>query len=168
MQQIDFERFKSIMAGMGRVFSADIDGVILDAYWLALGDWSLTEFERAASHLLANATFMPKPVEFNNLRRRAVETSAGDAWALVLEKVRTMLPRESASVDAKTDAVVRQMGGYQHLCTMTSDELPWRMKRFTELWADMGEVEEARIALPSAGGKRIGGPAKVVPQVTRQ
>lgn len=140
----------------------------LDLWWLTLIDWSIEDFTAAARHLAGEVEFFPNPYHFIQLRKTANESSAGEAWAKVLEAVRTMNPREGAKVDPKIDAVVRQMGGYQHLACMTSEEMPWRMKRFTELWADVSDVEEAQLALPSAGGGRLAGPQKAaVPRLVR-
>lgn len=158
------------MAGMGRLFGADIDAVILDAYWLALHDWTLEDFEGAASKLMQTAEFMPKPAAFTALRRTAISDSAGEAWVQVLDKIRRISPRESATINPKIDAVVRQMGGYGHLAGTNSDQLDWMAKRFRELWAEAGEVEEARLALPSAGGFRVTGPksaASSLPRLSR-
>jgi hypothetical protein len=171
MQPTDFQAFKLIMAGMGRVFSADTDGVMLDAYWLALKSWPLDEFEAAAAHLLANSQFMPKPADFNQLRKTAGEHSAGEAWAKVLHTIRTMNPWEAMpSVDPKTDAVVCQLGGYRALAMTKSDDMHWREKRFAELWEDAGEVVEARKALPATAA-RLTGPqsfATLLPSLVRQ
>lgn len=158
MQTTDFQRFKAVMAGMARVFSTEIDKPLLDGYWLALRDWEIADFEGAAAHLMANSKFMPKPADFNELRKKAAEQSAGEAWEKVLHAIRTMYVREGASVDPKTDAVVRQMGGYAHLALSNSEDLKFRARDFQQLWADMGEVEEARTALPSASTLRITGP----------
>lgn len=140
----------------------------LDLWWLTLIDWSIEEFQAAANQLARTVEFFPNPYHFHQLRKTALETSSGEAWAKVLEAVRTMNPREGAKVDPKIDAVVRQMGGYGHLACMTSEEMPWRQKRFTELWGEQGEVEQAQAALPNASGKRLSGPQRIVPQVTRQ
>jgi hypothetical protein len=150
MQLTDFERFKSIMAGMGRMFGTDMDGVILDAYWLALKSWPIDEFEAAAGHLMGTAEFMPKPAAFNQLRKTAGEHSAGEAWAKVLHTIRTKDLSSGVMVDRKTDLVVYQMGGYRALGMTNSDQMPWRQKQFNELWEHMGEVVEARKALPAA------------------
>lgn len=158
METTDFQRFKAVMAGMARVFGAEIDKPLLDGYWLALRDWQIADFESAAAHLMANSKFMPKPADFNELRKKAAEQSAGEAWEKVLHTIRTMYVREGARVDPKTDAVVRQMGGYAHLALMPSEDLKFRARDFQTLWADMGEVEEARTALPSVSTLRITGP----------
>lgn len=159
METTDFQRFKAVMAGMARVFGAEIDKPLLDGYWLALRDWQIADFEGAAAHLMGSSKFMPRPADFNELRKKASEQSAGEAWEKVLKAIRTMYVREGASVDAKTDAVVRQMGGYAHLALMPSEDLKFRARDFQTLWADMGEVEEARTALPNlTGGAKLSGP----------
>lgn len=137
-----------------------------EGWWMAMMDWPIEEFRKAAAHLARTVEFFPNPFHFDQLRRTAAEQTAGDAWALVLAKVRTISPRETASVTPKIDAVVRQMGGYGHLACMTQEDLPHRQRRFTELWAECGEVEEAQRVLPSAA--RLTGPRKASAQITRQ
>lgn len=132
------------------------------AWWNAMRDvWSLEEFRSACRKLAQDCEFMPNPYHFNELRKKAAEQSAGEAWEKVLHAIRTMYVREGASVGPKTDAVVRQLGGYAHLAMMPSEDLKFRARDFQQLWADMGEVEEARAALPSAKSTlKITGPQK--------
>ncbi len=168
MQSADFQRFKSVMAGMGRVFGADADGVLLDAYWLALRDWSLPEFEEAAAHLMRTIEFMPRPSAFVALRKVGAET-AGEAWGRVLARVRTMWPTERVSVDPRIDRVVHAMGGYAALCATDSSSMPFREKRFAELWEELGTAEHARESLPLLAGDapKLEGPRRAVPMVGR-
>jgi hypothetical protein len=148
MQQADFQRFKEIMAGIGRLFSADTDGVVLDAYWMALGDWQLPDFERAAGHLMATCQFMPKPADFTALRKAAGPSSA-EAWTRVLAAIRDYNPYVATSIDERTDRVVRALGGYQMLAMSESSSMQFREKRFAELWEDSTTVDESRAALPA-------------------
>jgi hypothetical protein len=131
-----------------------------EGWWLAMQDWSIADFRRAAAQLMQTVEFFPNPYHFNELRKKAAEQSAGEAWEKVLHAIRTMYVRDGASIDPKTDAVVRQMGGYAHLALSNSEDLKFRARDFQQLWADMGEVEEARTALPSASTLRINGPKK--------
>lgn len=154
MQQNDFPQFKSIMAGMGRMFGAEVDGVLLDAYWLALRDWTLPDFEAASSRLMQVSKFMPRPAEYTALRKAGQQT-AGEAWAVVAEYNRR--GQYGASPGGKTDRVIQAMGGYGALATMTTDEMQFRAKRFAELWDEIGDAEETRQALPSVTS-RLSGP----------
>lgn len=167
MTDADKPEFLRILNGLAAVKpGAKLTPEGLHLWWIAMAEWSLPEFIAAASHIARTVEFFPNPFHFDQLRRTAAEQTAGDAWALVLAKVRTISPRETASVTPKIDAVVRQMGGYGHLACMTQEDLPHRQRRFTELWAECGEVEEAQRVLPSAA--RLTGPRKASAQITRQ
>lgn len=158
MNATDFPKFKSLMNGMSRMYGQDSDGAVLDAYWLALRDWSLKDFEDAAALLMRTAKFMPRPSEFHELRK-ANEPTAGEAWTKVLETIRTMNPREGARIDDRTDRVIGAMGGYGNLAMANSESLPFRAKEFAGLWEEMGK---AWAALPSASGNRLNGPQRAI------
>lgn len=156
MRDADKPEFVAVLNGLAAVKpGAKLTPEALDLWWIALAGWSLAEFKAAAGHLALTVEFFPNPFHFEQLRRTAIEQTAGDAWAKVLETIRTMHPREGASIDAKTDRVVRNMGGYLHLACMTTDELQWRQKRFNELWAECGETEEAQAVLPHLAASRL-------------
>lgn len=150
----DFQAFKRIIAGMGRVYGIEADGVILDAYWLALKSWPLDEFEQAAAHLIGKSQFMPKPADFNALRKAGQQT-AGEAWAIVAEYNRR--GQYGSRPGGKIDRVIQAMGGYGALASMTTDQMQFRERRFAELWDEIGDAEETRAALPSATA-RLSGP----------
>jgi hypothetical protein len=126
------------------------------AWWNAMRhDWTLAEFQRACANLAQSVEdFTIGPQHFAQLRRAASEQTAGEAWARVLQTVRTMHPREGASIEPRIDAVVRQLGGYGHLAMTNSDEMHFRAKRFAELWVESGDAEEARAALPGLTHQR--------------
>ena len=80
MQQSDFQRFRAVMTGMAKVYERELDALLLDAYWVALRDWSLEDFERAAGELMRTNEFMPRPAAFNALRKAATKLLASEAW----------------------------------------------------------------------------------------
>jgi hypothetical protein len=151
VQPTDFQKFKQIMAGMGRVFGADTDGVILDAYWLALKVWDLTDFERAAAHLLANSQFMPKPADFTALRKAGEETP-GEAFARARQIVRRLNPRElisHRSGDERLDKAIRACGGYEALAMCESDNIGFFERRFASHYETISDAEDIREELPA-------------------
>jgi len=173
MQQDDFARFRDLMAGMGRVFNAIPDAVVLDVYWLALRDWTLSEFEMAAGHLIAHAQFMPKPADFTALRK-AGETTAGEAFQQARQIVRRLNPREFASHqsdDPRIDAAVRACGGYEALAMCETDNIGFFENRFREHYESIGDAEAVRESVPQiAGAPRLSGPqsaAAHLPQLVR-
>lgn len=145
MQQEDFTRFRDVMRGMGRVFSSEPDAVILDAYWLALRDWSLADFEKAAGHLMATCQFMPRPNDFTKLKK-AGEQTPGEAWAAVLK---LCLQWRNVQPDSRILRAANAVGGLRSIAHANiEDDLPFIEKRFKEAYEELEDVESVRKALP--------------------
>ena len=155
MRTADGKRFRDLLRAMSRALSAngaELDGPVLDVYWIALSDWTLAEFEQACGHLMKTAKFMPRPAEFTELRK-AARLSAGEAWALVLEAVRgyAELPADPA-----VQAAVRALGGVKAIGMLDSDQMPFVERRFAEHYESISDREEVREALPAlTGGPRL-------------
>lgn len=139
------------------------EGVVL--FWSAMQDWSIEEFRAAANHLAKSVEFMPNPYHFEQLRK-ASEPTPGEAWAQVRGKLKHIGPHDRVSISPRIDRVVAAMGGYHALAMSNSDAMPFREKRFAELWEEMGEADEIRAALPSVA--RITGPASISNLLSRQ
>jgi hypothetical protein len=163
MQPADFESFRIRMAAMSRLFGSDMDGPLLDLYWLALRDWELPEFEAATAHLLSTAKFMPKPADYAELRKAGQPTS-GEAFERARLIVRRLNPREyigHQSGDARLDAAIRACGGYEALAMCTTENIGFFERRFAEHFDTISDAESVRGALPDlTGGKRLSGPQK--------
>lgn len=152
MQQADFTRFRNVMTGLAKLYEREIDQLLLDVYWLALRSWSLEDFESGAAHLMRTSKFMPRPADFNELRKASLPT-AGEAWAAVLEHLKTGT-REwtdggrtwngGPTLTAEIDRAVAVLGGYRALAMMPTKELPWMERRFTEHYGDLTEAVQRR------------------------
>jgi hypothetical protein len=136
VQQAEFQRFRAVLAGMAKLYEREIDDAVLDAYWLALRDWSLPDFERAAGELMRSSAFMPRPAAFNELRRRAAELTAAEAWFT-----------QGASEDALANRAMSIAAQGRYVGHVPVSELPWVQKRFLEAYAELREVAETRQAL---------------------
>lgn len=149
MSPEDGKRFRDLIRGMGRLFGAEPDALVLDAYWLALRDWDYTELEAAAGHLMRTAKFMPRPADFRELRK-AGEQTAAEAWVLVLQNVRRSEYRRGVTVGGRADLAVKGMGGYAALGKRNPDKLnEFGLREFREQWDEAADREEVRAALPS-------------------
>jgi hypothetical protein len=159
--ETEFGKFNNLIRGMARMYGQDVDAAFLDAYWLALKGWDYADLSAAAGVLMGTATFMPRPSDFNALRK-AGEPTSGEAWCKVLDVVRSCWPGQQMTVDDRTDRVVRAMGGFRALALTNADEMHFRAKRFAELWEEFGGVDETRKALPFVStGRAVGGPTKL-------
>lgn len=147
MQQADFQRFHAVMAGIAKVYERELDGVLLDAYWLVLRDWSLEEFERAAAHLMGSSEFMPRPAAFNALRNTARQRTASEAWFTM-----------GTSDDERANRAMRIATQGRYIGHVPLEELQWVQKRFEQVYDELADVEDARAALLThADSKRING-----------
>jgi len=147
MEQPDFTRFRAVLAGMAELYQRELTPALLDAYWLALRDWTLAEFQQAAGHLMAQATFMPRPSEFNALRQAARPT-AGEAWQAVLANVRRSQYRSGVTVGGAADRAVAALGGYAAVGMCTDDRLSYMERRFADHFEAVQSVEDTRAAVP--------------------
>lgn len=173
MDGSDFGRFRAVMTGLAKVYDREIDGPLLDAYWLALRDWSLDDFERAAGHLLATSPFMPRPAAFRALRD-AGRLTAGEAFAIALKHAAGGY--RYGSTIPPVERAVAALGGWAVLARATEDSVPFLERRFAEHYAELEDRVEAREAVPQitgptsaryavAGPERIGA---IVPKLTRE
>lgn len=148
MLAADAPRFRAVLAGMGRMFGQDLDGVVLDAYWLALREWSLADFEAACGRLMQTSRYMPRPADFAELARAHQPTSS-EAWNAVLEHCRGAY-RDGSGLDAggPIDQAAAGLGGYRAIAFHNADFLPVLARQFTERYAESRDVNATREALP--------------------
>ena len=153
MQASDFAAFRAMMTGLGKVYERELDQPLLDAYWLALEDWTLVDFSAAAKHLMRCGRFFPRPSDFEDLRRSASQRDAVEAWetarstarnAISLGRVRT----DVTSGDPRIDRTVAAIGGYGAIALCDSAWLHALERRFFEAYREARDVAEARAALP--------------------
>lgn len=153
MLPTDAKRFRDLIRGMGRMYGQDPDAVVLDAYWLALRNWDYGEFEAAAGHLMATAKFMPRPAEFNALRK-AGERTAAEAWNEAMGACSGWRSGR-VSVDDRIDRAVQALGGYRALAMADIEtQLPHLSRRFMEIYNELSDVDEARDGVPQIAAPR--------------
>lgn len=159
MQPTDAMQFRNTLVGMMRMFREEPDRLVLDAYWLALRDWDLADFETAAGHLMRTAKFMPRPADFAELRK-AGRPTAGEAWAVALDAARgSNYPTDNLAVER----AVRAIGGWRVIAMSTDEGLPFLERRFAEHFETMQDADDVREAVPqiALNGARLSGPASV-------
>jgi len=149
MQADDYGKFRAIMIGMGEVFGRDIPKTLLDAYWLALRDWSIEDFSSAAGHLIAHAQFMPRPADFTALRE-AAQPSAIDAWQKAIDHCSSGAYRFGGLDNGgPLDRAAAAAGGYRAIAMHPTDRLHFLQARFEKAYERSAEQQAAIAALPS-------------------
>lgn len=164
MRPEDRTRFRNLLGALARVYERDLDAPLLDAYWLALRDWSITDLESAAAHLMRTCKFMPRPADFTELQRAGAMT-AGEAWQAALIHARGAY-RAGPSVPP-VERAVAALGGWQVIARAAEDSLPFLERRFASHFNEIESREVVRDALPaltdasSTFRTRALGPARV-------
>ena len=148
MNTDDFPRFRSVLAGMAKLYERELDGPLLDAYWLALGDWSLGDFEQASRRLMATSRFMPRPADYHELRKQAGAMTAGEAWAAALEHVRRGRHHDGIKAAPDVERAVAAIGGWRALGHTPEDELRHVERRFAQHFGEISEATDVREELP--------------------
>ena len=124
----------------------------LELYWMALQNWELEDFKRAAAHLASTCEFMPNPYHFEQLRK-AGRPTAGEAFARAVKASGSAIQcgyvtNNGACGDELIDRVVRAIGGYGVLAMCETDKLTFLERRFTEHYESISDAQETRDALP--------------------
>ncbi len=135
MLPTEFERFRAVLAGMAELYQRELSPTLLDAYWVALRDWDLRDFEAASAHLMATARFMPRPAEWTAVRLSQWPTAA-EAWL--------GYDGDDPDVQWIVDHCERAVFGDIRRGLVSYDELPWRQKRWIEAYDELVEAGKAR------------------------
>jgi hypothetical protein len=159
--------FSKILSGIAEIRGKPLSRDAMSMYWLALHDWDIDDFRGAAAHLVSNSQFMPTPYDFEQLRK-AGEPTAGEAWQQVRQAIKHRHHTDQTSISPKIDKIVAIMGGWTVLGHTNTDEMHFREKRFAELWDEISDVENVRLALPAmAPANALEGPKRDVALLTQ-
>jgi hypothetical protein len=148
MQAEDFPRFRSLLTGMAKLFERDIDAPLLDAYWVAMRDWPLAEFELGCAHLMRTSQYFPRPAAFEALRK-GQRTTAGEAFATALEHVRKGRHRDGVKAAPEIERAVRAIGGWQIIGHATDDDLRFVEQRFAKNYSEITQASDVREEVPA-------------------
>lgn len=158
MDKTDYDRFHGLMVGMGKMFEREVDNTLLDAYWVALSDWTLVDFEQASAYLMAHSEFMPRPAQYLALRKAARPTAA-EAWARILQHTKGAY-RDGSGLDdgGPIDTAVSGLGGYRAIAFHNLDYIGVLQRQFVDRYEEQVDVLGAREGVP-----RVAGPVKALP-----
>lgn len=162
MQADEYPRFQAVLTGMAELYQRELSAPLLDAYWIALGDWELEDFECAAGQLMRTSKFMPRPADFHELRKAGLPTG-GEIFARVLD-----LARDGGDERCIDDPVmlraVRAIGGMEAVRMSDRDVVHFLERRFMEHFESIQDAQEIRDSVPQIahhGRRRLNGPVHI-------
>jgi len=162
---MNFKEFGLILAAMCEVYEKQLTKAGIRIYFEALAPLTLDEFRIAASKACQMCEYWPRPATILRIARGSSATLQGaekaqelitnqgafDAWAVVLDRVRSGKWRDGEIGNQPIDHAVRLMGGWYRLGNMTETEITWREKEFVEKFKTKASIERLPAAQASKG-----------------
>lgn len=141
----DAERRVAVVTGLCEVFARPaMSDAAIDLYLGALADVPVADLERAASRLVQQSRFFPKPAELREAAGHgvvAVADKALRAWADARNGIHEIGAYASVTFVDKTAArTIEAMGGWIAFCKPSQDE-EWQRKEFLETYRAMDGAE---------------------------
>ena len=100
-------------------------------YFKVLSDYSLDEVSQAIMEHIKQSPYMPKPADIIRIIEGTAEDRASEAWYHVLKAIQQYGHYESVQFDNPAiHYAIERMGGWQKLCQLTEEELPYRERDF--------------------------------------
>jgi hypothetical protein len=151
----DRKAFLEVLVGFAELKGKQLSAPALELYWRSMQRWSLEDFKAAAEQLLRTCEFMPMPKDFEDLRK-AGRPTAGEAWAAVLDFVRSSyspnfpgrLPVRGPLADPIVQRAVNAVGGFRAVAMSDVDATQFLERRFCEHFESAQDSDDIREALP--------------------
>lgn len=149
MNQTDKPRFARVLLAFAELKGKKITAAAVDLYWQTMSHWSIDAFESAAAHLLRSSEYFPVPVDFERLRK-AGQLQAGEAWALVLEHIRSGGYRygRADELPPEVNRAIAAVGGWMHVATADKIQHGMIERAFLKHFDELADVAEIRAHLP--------------------
>ena len=93
--------------------------------------------------------------EVTGQSKGAIAYEATQAWQHMMRLVGRVGRNRTPELPERTAEIMRSMGGWEVVCNFTEKEMPWKEKRFVELW--QGKVDGDQVALVGSEQIAIGG-----------
>ena len=160
MNDSDKRDFAEIMYGLADNFRESITKDGLRFRFAAMREYDIDQVRNAAIRVIRGRKYTKFPTtgeiisEIEATGGTSLEFRAMEAWARVLDHVRSGQWRYRGTGDASIDGTVRMMGGWPRMGEMLTSEIPFREREFTEkfgLTADSAGRIEGPVADSVAG-----------------
>ena len=132
MQNKDFKKFMALLALVADTYSQPrLSEDAVKLYFKVLSDYSLDEVSQAIMEHIKQSPYMPKPADIIRIIEGTAEDRASEAWYHVLKAIQQYGHYESVQFDNPAiHYAIERMGGWQKLCQLTEEELPFRERDF--------------------------------------
>ena len=132
MIESDFQAFIAVMGAIAEALGQPkLSRLGLKLFFDVLRPYSFEEVSNALYATLRQSPFMPKPSDVVRYIEGTAEDRGREAWHAVLQAMRKHGAYASVRFDDPAiHFAIERMGGWQKLCLMPEDELPFRERDF--------------------------------------
>lgn len=141
MNNDDKKKFAEIMVTTGELFDKKITKTLMQTYFQMLTSYPIEKVEQAFhSHLLDpdQGMFFPKPANItkqiagtSKQQDQEVDDKAELQWHTIIGEMSRIGSYGALKLeDGMAMAAVRSVGGWCHICSLTTDQLVWVKKEF--------------------------------------
>ena len=143
MTNTDRPEFFKTIAALGEVFNTETSDFVLELYFKALCDMDIEDFKAAATTLLQESKFFPKPAEFREIAKpKGIEAlEAYQSVCRAVSRVGTYRSIQFAD-DPKAGKALELMGGWVAFGQSEQDE-HWKQKEFLRIYDTLNGAELA-------------------------
>jgi hypothetical protein len=131
MKNDDRAEFAQLILGVAEVYEKTPTDASIELYWESLADMEVDEVRRGIARHMRDrdrGRFMPKPADI--IHAAAPKRSPVVAWAEIEQAISKFGRYRSVRfADEISNAVVRDMGGWEWICLQNFDE-PWTQREF--------------------------------------
>lgn len=137
MRPNEFQEFVAVMGAAAEVLNQPkLSPLGLKTAFIVLQAHSIEDVKRAIHATLRESPYMPKPYDIIKYLEGTAEDRGALAWWHVLRAIRKYGHYESVTFDDPAiHYAIDRMGGWQKVCNILEEELPFREKDFIKLYA---------------------------------
>lgn len=134
MESSDLEQFITMMGIVADTYGQPrLNPNAIKLYFEVLSEYPLSEISKAIKEHVKQSPYMPKPADIIRIIDGTAEDRASEAWYYVLKTIQQYGHYESVQFDNPAiHYAIERMGGWQKLCQMTEEELPYRERDFVK------------------------------------
>jgi len=154
MKNEDFDEFRRTLLELAVIHDKTITKSLGQMYWNALIEVPIEDFRKAvAAHNRDpdQGMFFPKPANLikhisgtSKQQSQAIEDRASMAWQTVMGEISRIGSYATLKLeDKQAIAAVKAIGGWKHICSLTTDQLVWAGKEFVSAYEQYNRTDVA-------------------------
>jgi len=137
MESNDKAVFFKYLVGVSELYRQELSDAVIEIWWESLKGYPLESVQKAFTAYVKSPgkRFMPAIGDITETLEGSTVDNAALAWRQVYDAICSVgMDGSVCFTDPVIMQVISDMGGWQQLCSITNDEVPFRAKDFERLY----------------------------------